>query len=553
MGAGRGPDSRVQSGRATPLEFGPPLPVSSPIMLTALLCTSLLAAAAPERVSAGVGALPLTREAFVALPRPPGEKVTVERKRAVKDAKCHDVACMAFTLPFVLAELATAPEFDEALVSVDRELLDRARFGLDGRLRSYVGRDPRGGAIAVRRLPLPRLGFDAVLVSARAPAVDGPWRGVPLVPQLGLLEAYRAAIGRATGEARTALVVEATGALEAEAQPLVSERLETGSDDERGALVRALCGSEHLSPEQLAAVPSPGPRFALAGLECGKGPDDALKRRLRPALVAGVCRGELGESAPVSEALSDPSTRAEVGLALDRCGPSPRRTWMRTCLQLPVATSDYAALFSDAALAERVRGCVDPDRPLQRGAYLAGLRAEPKQRFWIEGLARSRLDPTADELTAIAEAYVSPELGKGRVAWRAQALRRFSRAPADLTLGARQVLARALASLPPVSAALPARGRVAQVWDALAGEDRDERPSLEIARVLLGERARGLAAARGIGPGSGPEDASLLARQSGLVWFGLSLSGCSEAQIRAAVGPARAATADPSGEVCPAK
>lgn len=545
--------------------------------LFALLLTFALSAHAERQVlkSPLVSGLPLTKEALHKLEDPPRIKVTEQRRKLVKGdgTKCHDVACAAIVLPFILYEIMRAEEIDEVSVMQVQgtNLLYQGTFRLDGSLRSLEVVGPGKQYKSIYGLDLKELGKVAIVERYGS---DTQGQVMTVQSQVDLLSEYRAAFQHTSGEGkRAALLNEAYRYLFDESAPLIREHLSSPdeADGMKASFLEPFCKDlqEHhtfveIEPvgklvlgalEALAAAPGPkSVEKATACLQFSRfppGPTEALTG----TLVRGVCTehpqlddmlGSLRRIVPKS------LPRKAIEPEVERCDRPAGRAVLKACFGLAATEPEFAAAFTSSRreVRDRTWDCLEPDNPLHRPGYLAALRVEPSIHR-MEALAKSKLPVQPEEVELIAQLYATADIGIGRPRLRATALELFQRAKGDTSAG-RKLLQDALRRAE-ANTSKPAEGLfgAAEKLKAAVGLSGDEKPALRIALVLLGQKEEALQAARALGEKpSVPQNASWATDSGKLVAYGLKLAGCDEAGIQAAAREARSAAENARGRAC---
>lgn len=533
------------------------------------LAVSASSLAGPTLIPESLRHAPLSRSALQAL-RGPG--VTVEERQgrttSGDDAHCHDVACMVFSAPFILAQRATAEAYDEVEVRDAHGLRALGRFRRNGALSFLIERTRGDAYRRIDALELRALGSTAVLVTAEAQSDQGQWQPVAEEPQLGLTRTYAAAIdARPKDEGR--LLVEALEALEQEAMPLARARLARSSAGHRAAsdaaaaeVARAMCTAtipaQTRTDVLVLTSADPGPLTARALVECQAPVSAAVDRTdaVRQLAVSACTHPPDEQLLQLLSAQARDGNRRALTQAMRACSASPSATWLQACLGFAPSRADWSALFkAGSRYVDAVVPCLDQDEPRLRDGWLEAMRAQPTVFRWPAHFERSTTAPTSEELEALAAHYVRPDLGYGRYVWRAHALRVFARARGSKIelRAARQRIEAAL------RATTPDTERPADHGVALAGEhvrnllnaEQSDRASFHAALVVLGERDHGLAAARAILPGEQVHgDPQLATTQSAMAAFALALSGCSLEELTQAARRARAEPRELTGPAC---
>lgn len=540
-------------------------PSAPPTMrLPALLLLLLLCS--PPALAAGVPPPPLTLDDARALAVPGRTEVRVREVSDAEDVRCHDPACMALALPFVLWDLAFERHYDVAVVEGGRERL-AARYARTGAL--IDARLPHaGGTWVLRRLALPRLG--ETLLLAQGPAPEGaPARAGALAVRTPpeLLERYRGALAaERTPARRAALLTEAWDALGVQALPLYEARL--ASADEPGPVRDALLERLCAGPDVLDAHRARALAAVLRAPADAPPPGDALARCVRrtlppapaaravapyaPVLVASACAADAPEATgalallrPLRDA---PALRAPLPAALARCPAPGPRARVALCLGAPVAREALVAAFAaHATPLDPPPPCAEAGTPEGRAALLAWLEAAPSLER-LRRLAPALGGPASpDEAALLARLYARevPERDGGEGAQsrlRAGLLELFRALPAPAAARARAELAPALeAHRPPPPARGGLLGALARATDQPL-RAHDEGAALAAALALLGEPAHLPLATRALDRRDRPPRAAEQARDvPALVLHALVLLGCAPEAL-----PAQPPTAVPA-------
>lgn len=538
-----------------------------------LSCAVLTAGCSKPRLESKVD-VPTTLGGVRALADPPRVTVTVERvqrywKKGAKAGgfRCGHPVCL-IAVPFLLWELAFPTEVDVVNVTEGGVITYSGMFKPEG---EFIQARVRRGKLArdLRVLELKQLRKRLVVEVAHATVGDdgklGEFTPTPFATQVKLLDEYRAAMKRhSIFGTKQAVLKEAIAWLDSDALPLREERLKDPEElDEVKVVALTPCHAPLLKVARTAEL---GPRALDAAIRCYVGDDpsrlvnddgvlvffDRLLDRFCALkdLKSEEARIHVGS---LSRALGLHSPRrSELRRRANRCSTPNRRFLIRVFSGEPITEAEYgSALAEKDGTASWLVGRFDLRDTVLRSVVFKALRSgqvrlahdyekvSPDElvlrvdRIWNAALSR-------EEVVTIAELYLRPAAA-GEEVW----LRR------DACL-------KVLGGQPILNAKHLAVAR-AVIENALARSREQDRPALELALFVLGDRgrARQLVKAIPLEPPTRPaggklSDAQVEQAQLGeriTTWLERILR-CSRNEIRAEVRRAAAPVRPDDGKFC---
>lgn len=520
-----------------------------------------------------------------ALHKPPSVTVEIQRvTRQTGGPGCgHSPACLIF-VPFLLSAHLFPPQYDLATVTEGGVVTYSGTFQTNG---EFMQARVRGGDVArdLRMLSLERLGKRLVVEVAHAPigadGKEGAFEPTPLASQVDLVIEYSAALAKTSGAGeRGKLLLEALTWMTGEGPPFIRGRLSDPEekDEAKAVVVASVCkayrdsgglsrlpegGVPENKPASLQVVleavrSAPGPETAAAALACYFGPSSEPRllgrndrargdyedaRPYLAGLARHVCTLKYGVCSPREALGSSPRVFSLVAPEIEGCADPARKTLLEVSFGRPVTAARIAsALVSDKQANQCLAAILDGDQPEQRAGIVEALgderlrgssRTASLQRAFVDALYRgSKTAPGPEELEALAAVY--PEVA-GSLSFLAR--------PEDRR---RQASTLGLFGRAPRERDATARAR-AQLHAALERSDAEEKPLLQVALVVLGEREQALAAARGADPFllrprrdgtptlTVPHEPGIFDNTTALIAFGFHLAGCRDEEVIAAL------------------
>lgn len=510
----------------------------------------------PRRVESYVTA-PVTLADVRALHHPPDQEVRETRRShdSMQGGSCHSQSCLIY-LPLLLL-----PSSHTTVLTVIRGGRPTYEAEFDG--ERFLWADIQDGPrrTGIRALSLDALGREIVVAVSKTDA-----KRLPIQPQVDLLSSYQTALRSAKDpKERQNLLTEALRVLQDEALPLITpaQKIEPLSDDQKAELASVICywddhaaRSRALQPlpietswqtslEVIKNCPAIGQPLPAPLLEAAQksviralcGPASAqVVESLRPRRLLGTGSAEETQL-PLPEGVSFPALVSEI----ERC-PLPRRAGVRALYNQPLPSAELrASLAAGDLLSPRVLASFPRDELAAHRAELLAAVASPQalhDRLLRVFYGMPSPVQTAEEFLLLAQAYATHSLRPQQAA----ILYLFSTSHAS-------------------SAAVQSAKAKALDWlhTRLAQGSAAQAPAIELALVVLGERDRALAAARGLGPFTLRSHVStrlLTSSMEGvktepdLISYGLRLAGCSSDGLVAAHRMAAASAAAQKGAAC---
>ena len=494
-----------------------------------------------------------------AMHRPPQQRVTetVETHHAGGGGPRHSAAWLIY-LPLLLVP----PSFTTVLTVTDQGgPTYRAEFDGERFLRGELTQGTEKTEIGAWSLD--RLGR-RIVVAIRSTSSAR----LPIRPQVDLLPAYQAALrDAADATTRGELLLEAVRVLQDEALPLITpvQKLASLSIEQQAELGWLLClwNQRAALLRMLEALPLRTHwAIALGAIQGADFPDPPLPRALWESLhgsvVSGLC-GAAGEQVvrllgarfsvrgvDVAMLNQKMARDTRLGTVVPQVAPCPlaRRAGVRALYDQPLPGAEVRASLAAADLLTPwvLQRIASAEPETHRADVLAALASPQAPHAELLSVLHRVPDPvrTPDEWLLLARAYAAHAIP----ALRAAILAVFSKSKAGP------------AAVP--SAVDPAkdilRARHHEVGAAQA-------PAIDLALVVLGERDRALAAARGLGPFQLSShvstrlltaDAWSVRTEADLISYGLRLAGCSSDGLVAAHRTAAAAATAVPGAACTA-
>ena len=494
-----------------------------------------------------------------AMHQPPEQLVaeTVETRAAQGGGPCHSAACLIY-LPLLLV-----PPSSTTVLTVTRKGIPTYRAEFDGErfLRGELTQGTEKTQIAAWSLE--KLGRRIVIAVSNTSSAR-----LPVQPQVDLLSAYQAALRNAAdANTRGELVLEALRVLQDEALPLLTpaQKIESLSPEQQAELGWLICLWDRRAAllRTLEALPLRTHwALALGALQGADYPEpplpDTLLESMHKSVIDGLC-GAAG--AQVVQLLRKRSSSRVVDLAaltaqvaknvtdnqilpqVAQC-PLVRRAGVRALYEKPLPGAEIQASLSTNDLLSPwvLQRLASADPEAHRAELLSALASPQAQHDSILAALHRVPKPvrTQEEWLALARAYVT----HATPALRASLLYVFSQSQADQ------------------AAAPPAADQARDFLRARHGEaSAAQAPAIDLALVVLGDRDRALAAARGLGPFNLSshvstrlltEHAWSVKTEADLISYGLRLSGCSSDGLVAAHRTAAGSATPVKGAACTA-
>ncbi len=315
------------------------------------------------------------------------------REQAAGGAGCgHSAACILL-VPVELVSAFFPTKFDEASVIDNGKLTYFARFDANGAFiesAKYLEKSIR----YYRALPLEKLRKTVIVRSAEASiGSDGGPEAIGrvlLLPQLDLIADYEAALAKEHGaDSRAALIIEAATWLLDESVPFL-EKHESDSrepDETRASVIAELCRADDRRSETVlkAATQNPGPKAAVAGIECGVSSTRDAARDAFVGMTADLlCHAKsAAEASELVRAL--PEGNAALTAAQARCSEPSGRALLSLVAEIPVARTELERVMRESRVYDNALGERLLLRKLDhRAALFAGLDAKPgRERFVV--------------------------------------------------------------------------------------------------------------------------------------------------------------------------
>lgn len=492
-----------------------------------------------------------------AMHQPPQQLVTesVETHHAGGGGPCHSVSCLIY-LPLLLVP----PSFTTVLtVTHNGSPTYRAEFDGERFLRGEITQGTEKTQIAAWSLE--RLGRQIVVAVSNTSSAR-----LPIQPQVDLLSRYQAALRNAAdAKARGDLLLEAVRVLQDEALPLITpvQKIESLSDEQQAELGWLLCLWSQRSAllRTLEALPlqtnwalSLG---AIQGADFPKPPlPGSLLESMHKSVIRGLCAasgeqvvqllhkrrsGRAVDVAALHRQVAGNVSDDQIAPQVEQC-PLARRAGVRALYDRPLPGAEIQASLAAGDLLSPwvLQRLSSADREAHRAEVLSALASPQAQHSSLLSALYRVPNParTREEWLLLAKAYAAHAIP----AMRASILYIFSESAAGL------------AAAPSVA------DQAKDLLRARHGEaSAAQAPSIDLALVVLGERERALAAARGLGPFHLsnhvstrflPAHAMDVKTEADLISYGLRLSGCSSDGLVAAHRIAAGSTTPVKGAAC---
>ncbi|MBL8020855.1 MAG: hypothetical protein JNM27_14390 [Leptospirales bacterium] len=476
---------------------------------------------------------PVTIEAIRGLEKS-GALVKIERvEKSPGGGACgHSPVCL-IVIPFVLLGSIFPEKYDLVTVTESNQITYSGMFTTDGEF-IQARLTSKGMARDLRRLDLDELEKRVVVEIASGPldsnGKPGEMKPSAVFALTHLDQEYSTAMQKGSDSQKAKLLIEATTWFGEESIPMLKTWLSSNeaSPEFKTLVIDHTCErmrndrKDSIASAALEAMAMPNhTKPALAALACFVSDDPAASPYLK-ALVKLTCQG--GErSASIPGTMISWNARAtqspgsikrriatDASKELDSC-QDPARTLLRTALDLPVEQKDILALLSNSAYRNSAVSYMDASIPNERNGLLSVVAAKSEASGALERLANNDWVASPAEMASIAEQYIPDYhsvFASSDYKRRATILDIFS-----------------------FQKDPEARRAALTVFERAASKAESDRlPELRIAMVVLGERQFAIAAAHGLRSrekhsGGGTDNAS------GLISYGLVLSGCKVDEI----------------------
>ncbi|MCE9599962.1 MAG: hypothetical protein K8S54_18525 [Spirochaetia bacterium] len=496
--------------------------------------------------------VPITLEQVKALEKT-GALVQIERtEKSQGGGACgHSPVCL-IVIPFVLLNSIFPERYDLVTVTEKGQITYSGMFTTKGEfiqarvISNNTARD-------IRRLDLEELNKQVVVEIASskldANGKPGEMNPTPILAQTHLDQEYSAAMQKASDSDKSRLLIEATSWFGEESIPMLTTWLgsKEASPEFKSAVLNHTCEKmrndrkDVVANSAIQAIGTPDhPKPALAILSCFDS-DDARAEPYLKALVKLTCQGGArngnvpGEmiswngKATQSPAFIKRRIARDAKQEIEACKGSPGTLFL-AALDLPVPETEILSVLRDSEYAEPMTQYLDSNIAAERAGLMHLIAKKEDATKSLKRLVNDDWVATPAELVAVAEQYAPT----------------YHSVLASSDYGRRSTILDIFS----FQKNAEARKAALRVFEAAASSaDADKLPELRIAMVVLGQREFAVAAAHGL-RSKEKHGNSGTGNASGLISYGLILSGCKVDEIADAYRAAITARDSDRGVLC---